>query len=114
MNAKSRFDGLVRRGTQVTAVAVGTVVGVAGVLLLWVSLMASLVVGALALLGWWGWARLRGRRPMGDFSLFRHRQASGDPEGGFSRPGTAAWRLRQGEVVDVEVREVPAPPPSPR
>ena len=91
------------------SVVVGSLVAVAGLLVLWL----SLVVGAVALFGWWGWQRLRGRQPAQDLVSMLARQAAraGRP------PRAGGQRLNEADgidVVDVDVREVPEHQPRDR
>ncbi|MCR5864330.1 MULTISPECIES: hypothetical protein [Aquincola] len=92
MNTKFAFPGRGSGLARGLTLVLAGLMAVAGMLLLW----ATLFVGAVAFFGWWGWQKLRGRQPTIDLAAaFAQRRGAA-----FGR------QLRQGEVVDVEVREV--------
>lgn len=116
MNVNYRIGGRKARvgtlGTVggVLSVLVGSLVAVAGLLVVWI----SLVLGAVAFFGWWGWQRLRGRQPALDLAGMLARQAAARTQQARSQ-AAGGHRIPEGDVVDVEVREVePAHPGSAR
>lgn len=92
--SSSPLGKLPRTVSRLLAVLIGLALAVAGLLFM----VGALVVGLLAAAGLTLWALLRGRRPVA--MGFRW----GGP--GFRRPPPPA----SGEVVDVEMRELPEPP----
>jgi hypothetical protein len=72
-----------------------------------VLLLSSLVLGLLLTLVVVPWALLRGRRP-GPVRFSWH---STQRAPGWGRPGGFRHTPAQGDVVDVEARELPSPPP---
>lgn len=102
--------------STIFSMAARLVLGIASVLLFFVLLLVGLSVFAAVLL----WSLLRGRKPTLHTAAFRRAsqmraQAFGARNGGAAGPagatGPFGMRRPQGEVVDVEVRDVtPAQP----
>lgn len=92
MNTKFRISGRSSGVGRALTLVLGALMAIAGMLLLWVTLF----VGAVAFFGWWGWQKLRGRQPRIDLAA------------AFAQRARAAGgrHIRQGEVVDVEMRDV--------
>lgn len=91
--------------SQIVTLAVKLVLGVAG----FIFMLSLLLAGLIALLLFVLWSLLRGRRPvlvMPRFSMPPGRQW------GFPNAGTRRGAVNpgEGEVVDVQVREVPDTP----
>lgn len=98
-------------GATLWAFARGLVGGVLRIVLAiaaFLLMLGALLVGALLALGLVAWALLRGRRPaVGVFKSTLHRARR--PMGPSNWPGHS-----QGQVIDVEVREVPDTDPPAR
>ncbi|MDO9094961.1 MAG: hypothetical protein Q8R98_23965 [Rubrivivax sp.] len=90
---------------------VGTVLRVVLAVAAFLLMLGALLVGALLALGLVAWALLRGRRPaVGVFKSTLHRARR--PMGPM---GSSSWQGRSpGQVIDVEVREVPDTDPPAR
>lgn len=100
MNTKFAFPGRGSGLARGLTLVLAGLMAVAGMLLLW----ATLFVGAVAFFGWWGWQKLRGRQPGIDLAAAFAQRARAHTYAHAHAPGSR--HLRQGDVVDVEVREV--------